>query len=350
VDKQIKNMKLDEFDYNLPENLVASHPITARSCSKLMLVDSTSNPKQTIEFYNIINHLSKGDLLVLNDTKVIPARLFATKPSGGNVEILISEFISSTEALAMLKTNHKVKPPITLKIKNSDVTIECIGKQENNFILKTDGNITDIMHKYGSMPLPPYMKRATNTLDNERYQTVYAKNPGAIAAPTAGLHFDQNLLSKLTAKGIKLAYVTLHVGSGTFTPVKTENIHEHVMHYEYVEVSEDTAEIINNTKSNGHKVYAVGTTSIRSLESAFLNGKVAPFSGKTNLFITPGYKFKIIDGLITNFHLPKSTLLMLTCALGGYSNIMGCYKQAIKENYRFYSYGDAMFIKPSAAK
>ena len=343
-------MKLDEFDYNLPEHLVASYPTTQRSCSKLMLVDNTSGTKQTVEFYNIVDELSKGDLLVLNDTKVIPARLFATKPSGGNVEILITEFISENEALAMLKTNHKIKLPTTLTIKDSNVTIACDSKQENKFILKTTSNITDIMHKYGSMPLPPYMKRTTTTEDSDRYQTVYAKNPGAIAAPTAGLHFDKKLLAQLTAKGIQLAYVTLHVGSGTFTPVKVTNIHEHVMHYEQVEVSATTAELINQTKVNGNKVYAVGTTSVRSLESAFLNGKVAPFHNKTNMFITPGYKFKVIDGLITNFHLPKSTLLMLTCALGGYENIMQCYQQAIEENYRFYSYGDAMLIKPQPAK
>ena len=339
-------MKLDEFDYNLPEDLIAAYPAAARSCSKLMMVDGTSNTKQTIEFYNIINHLNKGDLLVLNDTKVIPARLFATKPSGGNVEILITEFVSNNEALVMLKTNHKVKLPITLTIKDSDITLECLEKKGSSFVLKTAGDITELMHKHGSMPLPPYMKRTTNDLDGERYQTVYAKNPGAIAAPTAGLHFDQALLDQITAKGIRLAYVTLHVGSGTFTPVKTTNIHEHVMHYEQVEVSDATANLINKSKENGNKVYAVGTTSVRSLESAWENGKVTPFNGKTNLFITPGYQFKVIDGLITNFHLPKSTLLMLTCALGGYKNIMNCYQQAIKENYRFYSYGDAMFIKP----
>ena len=339
-------MKLDEFDYNLPEDLIAAYPAAARSCSKLMLVDATSKTKETTEFYNIINHLNKGDLLVLNDTKVIPARLFATKPSGGNVEILITEFVSNNEALAMLKTNHKIKPPVTLTIKDSDITLECLEKRGINFVLKTAKDIAEIMHKHGSMPLPPYMKRTTNDLDGERYQTVYAKNPGAIAAPTAGLHFDKELLEKIITKGIEIAYVTLHVGSGTFTPVKTTNIHEHVMHYEQVELSDATAKLINKSKKNGNKVYAVGTTSVRSLESAWKNGKVTPFNGKTNLFITPGYQFKVIDGLITNFHLPKSTLLMLTCALGGYENIMNCYQQAIKENYRFYSYGDAMFIKP----
>lgn len=339
-------MKLDEFDYKLPEQLIAAYPTSKRSSSKLMLVDSSYESKKTIEFCNIIDHINKGDLLVLNDTKVIPARLFATKPSGGNVEILITEFISNSKALAMLKTNHKIKLPIELTVKDSNVTLVCKEKQENNFILETNCNITDIMHKYGSMPLPPYMKRTTNDLDDERYQTVYAKNPGAIAAPTAGLHFDESLLAKLSSKGVKIAYVTLHVGSGTFTPVKVDNVHDHVMHYEQVEVSKETAELINSTKKSGNKVYAVGTTSVRSLESAFKDDKVVAFSDKTNMFITPGYEFKVIDGLITNFHLPKSTLLMLTCALGGHKNIMNCYQQAIAENYRFYSYGDAMFIKP----
>lgn len=336
-------MLLDDFNYELPAELIATEPSINRTSSRLMHV--SGNKCYTKFFSNLTDILQPGDLLVLNDTKVIPARMYARKNTGAKVEILIEEVINGNSALAMLKTNGKISLPCQLHIYDSDIVINCTKKYNGAYLLEvSDKNIANIIEKHGHMPLPPYMQRHAKEIDIDRYQTVYAKNPGAIAAPTAGLHFDKNMLQTLQEKGINIAYVTLHVGSGTFTSVREQDLSKHKMHSEYINVSSEVANIWAKTKQNGGRVIAVGTTAVRSLESAWNSFGVQATTGKTNLFITPGYKFNAIDGLITNFHLPKSTLLMLTCAFGGHENVMSSYLEAVRQKYKFFSYGDAMLI------
>ena len=338
-------MHRTDFTFDLPKPLIARYPASERTGSRLLCLNSVTGQVDHKRFPDILDFLAPGDLLVLNNTKVMPARLFGEKPSGGKVEILIEKILDDNTVLAHCRASKR--PKINAEI-IFDHNIKAIVLDDNGPLLKLlfshaekpSETIQDILFTYGHMPLPPYMDRPDEVLDRERYQTVYAKDLGSVAAPTAGLHFDEALLAKILQKGINITYVTLHVGAGTFQPVRVDNLDDHMMHAEYAEISQETCDLISETKKNNKKIIAVGTTSVRVLETA----KNKPFFGETKLFIRPGYKFEYVDGLITNFHLPESTLLMLVCALGGYENTMKAYKLAIENNYRFYSYGDAMLI------
>jgi S-adenosylmethionine:tRNA ribosyltransferase-isomerase len=297
------------------------------------------------QFPDLVDLLSPDDLLVLNDTRVIPARLYGHKETGGKIEIMVERILGVSRLLAQMRFSKppRIGTPITL---DNNLKLDIIGRQGNMFVLElqSGGRISDVLKEVGHVPLPPYIQREDCPIDQERYQTVYAKQPGAVAAPTAGLHFTEVILQNLEQRNIATAYLTLHVGAGTFQPVRTENIEDHRMHSEYLEVSEAVCEKVSHTKKRGGRVIAVGTTSVRSLETAAQSGNLQPYTGETDIFITPGYEFKVVDGLITNFHLPESTLLMLVCAFAGRDNVLEAYRHAIDQRYRFFSYGDAMFI------
>ena len=288
--------------------------------------------------------LKEGDLLVFNDTRVIPARLYGHKESGGKVEIMLERLLSDSECLAQLRFSKPPRPGSKLLLEDGS-HLEVIAREGSFFhLLSLDGSLSNILQQIGHMPLPPYIDREDTAADRERYQTVYARNPGAVAAPTAGLHFDHDLLDTIDCKGIARVFVTLHVGAGTFQPVRSENIEDHRMHAEYLEVPESVCAAIDQAKKNGGRIIAVGTTAVRSLETAAAGGELRPFSGDSRIFIYPGYEFKVIDGLITNFHLPESTLLMLVSALAGLDETRAAYEHAVQEQYRFFSYGDAMLL------
>ena len=341
-------MKIDEFDYNLPEELIAQVPISKRDESRLMVLD---REKQTIEhntFKNIIDYLKPGDCLVRNNTKVIPARLYGKKDTGANVEFLLLNQIEGDIWESIVRPGNKLKPGTNVTfgegmLKATVLEIMECGTRKVKF--EYNGIFNEILDKIGLMPLPPYIHEKLE--EKDRYQTVYAKYNGSAAAPTAGLHFTQELLRQIEDKGIKIANVTLHVGIGTFRPVKEENIEDHEMHTEHFYIKQEDADKINETKKNGGRIIAVGTTSCRVLETIAEpeTGLVKATEGDTGIYIYPGYKFKCIDGLITNFHLPKSTLLMLVSALAGREFVLDSYKQAVEEKYRFFSFGDAMFIR-----
>ena len=335
-------MHLKYFDYLLPEELIARFPLDDRSASSMMVLNESGNISHR-KFPDLMNYLKEGDLLVFNNTRVIPARLSGKKDSGGMVEILIERTIDENLAWAMVRSNKKMKMRAKINFANHSYA-DVIDCRDGLFLLSFSQKVSIIMDLIGQTPIPPYLNRDAERIDSERYQTVYASAPGAIAAPTAGLHFDEPLLDRLRNKGINSCFVTLHVGLGTFKPVKVDNINEHSMHSEWISVSKKTCDMIRETKNNGGRVVAVGTTSLRSLETIAIKPNLEPFQGDTDIFICPGYKFKLVDALITNFHLPKSTLLMLVCAFAGYSQIMDAYKEAINKKYRFYSYGDAMFL------
>ncbi|MCF6465912.1 tRNA preQ1(34) S-adenosylmethionine ribosyltransferase-isomerase QueA [Clostridium sp. Cult2] len=341
-------MKTEDFYYDLPEELIAQHPIKDRKESKLLLLDKGTGKIEDRIFKDIINYLNPGDCLVLNDTKVIPARLFGGREGKDEkIEFLLLRRIEKDIWETLVRPGKKVKPSNRIVFGNgllmADVLdIEKDGTRKVKF--SYNGIFEEILDELGEMPLPPYIKEKLE--DKERYQTVYSKYEGSAAAPTAGLHFTKDLLNEIEGKGVNIAYLTLHVGLGTFRPVKVENIEEHHMHSEYYEVSKEAAEMINRAKKSGGRIIAVGTTTTRTLESiASKEGEVLPQKGWTDIFIYPGYDFKIIDGLITNFHLPESTLLMLVSALAGKDNIFMAYRHAIDNRYRFFSFGDAMFIK-----
>lgn len=340
-------MKLSEFDYYLPEELIAQVPIKDRSKSKLLIIDKKTGQRLHRRFDDIIDFISPGDCLVLNDTKVIPARLYGfRKDTGGKMEFVLLKKLDKDTWEVLVKPGKRAKIGRTFIFGDGCLEAKVLDKTDYGGRIvefSYDGIFEQILDEIGQMPTPPYIKKK---LENQnRYQTVYASRLGSAAAPTAGLHFTESLLDSLKDKGVNIAFITLHVGLGTFRPVKTENIEEHKMHTEYYDISKDAAQRINETKKKGKKVIAVGTTSTRTLETAsHEDGFVEPKSGWSDIFIYPGYKFKIIDSLITNFHLPKSTLLMLVCALAGKDNIFKAYKDAIKRNYRFFSFGDAMFI------
>ena len=335
-------MHLKLFDYLLPEELIARFPLDDRSASSMMVLNESGKISHR-KFPDLMNYLKEGDLLVFNNTRVIPARLFGKKDSGGMVEILIERTVDENLAWAMVRSNKKMKMRTKINFANHSYA-DVIDCRDGLFLLSFSQKVSIIMDLIGQTPIPPYLNRDAERIDSERYQTVYASAPGAIAAPTAGLHFDEPLLDRLKNKGINSCFVTLHVGLGTFKPVKVENIKEHSMHSEWISVSKKTCDMITETKKNGGRVVAVGTTSLRSLETIAIKPDLEPFQGDTDIFICPGYEFKLVDALITNFHLPKSTLLMLVCAFAGYSQIMDAYKEAIDKKYRFYSYGDAMFL------
>lgn len=339
-------MNTEEFDYYLPENKIAQTPLQDRTASKLLLLDKHTGEYSDDVFKNIKSYLRKGDCLVLNNTRVIPARLYGKKKeSGGAIEFLLLHRYSTTEWEVALKPGRKAKIGAEFEFGDGKLAAEVIdilegGNRRVKF--SYEGVFENILEELGEMPLPHYIKEKLT--DRERYQTVYSKYDGSAAAPTAGLHFTHELLSEIEEIGVKLAYLTLHVGLGTFRPVKVSDVSKHKMHSEYYSVTEETADIINETKKNGGRVICVGTTSCRTVESASENGKIYAKSGETDIFIYPGYKFKITDALITNFHLPKSTLMMLVSALAGKENIMSAYKHAVESDYRFFSFGDAMFI------
>lgn len=343
-------MNVSDFDFSLPYELIAHYPMPERTQSRLLVV----NPKTDVDaeirhqsFADVEYLVQPGDVLVFNDTKVVPARLFAQKQTGGKLEILFERAIDEFTFLAHVRSSKSPKTGSALIVEN-DVKLLMTGRQDALFILQTPSDLPvfELLEKHGHIPLPPYIERQDESLDASRYQTVYAQNPGAAAAPTAGLHFDDDLLVRLKDKGVKTAFVTLHVGAGTFQPVRVDNIHDHVMHSEWIDVNDATVELINDARKNGGRVICVGTTSVRSLETASQSGELKAFQGDTSIFIYPGYKFKSVDGLITNFHLPKSTLLMLVSAFSGKQNILSAYNEAIENKYRFFSYGDAMFLSP----
>lgn len=338
-------MKLQDFKYLLPPELIARYPVSPRTASRLLCLDKKTGACQHRNFYDLPSLLHPGDLLVFNNTKVIPARLFGNKSTGGRVEILIERVLDNHRVLAHVRASKAPKIGAQIILENN-ISIEVIKRVNDLFELKFLGvhSVLEVLQEIGHMPLPPYFNRPDEKIDQERYQTVYAEQLGAVAAPTAGLHFDENLIQQVQQNNIATAFVTLHVGAGTFQPVRVENINEHIMHSELAVVSKEVCEKIINTKKNNKRVIAVGTTTVRALETAARSGTLQPFTGETNIFIYPGYDFKCIDAMITNFHLPESTLLMLVSAFAGYENIFAAYKTAIEQRYRFYSYGDAMWI------
>ncbi len=336
-------MLLSDFDYHLPSELIARYPLAERSASRLLQLDRQTGAVTHGVFKDLLDWLQPGDLLVFNKSKVIPARLYGHKPTGGKIELLVERVISEHEVLAHMRSNKTPKSGAKLQLANNH-EIELLARQGDLFKFRFSQPVLEVLHEVGHMPLPPYMEREDEELDLARYQTVYADTEGSVAAPTAGLHFDEALLAQLKAKGIEMAYVTLHVGAGTFQSVRAEVITEHKMHAEIVEVNQQVVAAVQTAKQRGARVVAVGTTSVRSLESASLSGKLQTFNGETDIFIYPGYQFQCIDAMVTNFHLPKSSLLMLVSAFAGRENILAAYQAAIAEGYRFYSYGDAMLI------
>lgn len=332
---------LSDFDFNLPKELIAQTPLEQRSASRLLVVGDRSLTDS--HFGQLLDFLEPGDLLVFNNTKVLKARFYGSKQSGGKIEILIERVLGSQSALAKIRASKSPKDGSTVLI-DDGLPVKVEGRQGEFFILAFPENVFDILEAHGHLPLPPYIERAADQYDETRYQTVFAKEPGAVAAPTAGLHFDDALMEALDQKGVKKAWLTLHVGAGTFQPVRSENLAEHEMHAEWYTIPEETVQMVQAAKKAGRRVVAVGTTSLRALESASQTGNLQAGSRETALFITPGYAFHTVDHLVTNFHLPKSTLLMLVSAFAGYHRIRWAYAHAIAEKYRFFSYGDAMFL------
>ncbi|NOQ34889.1 MAG: tRNA preQ1(34) S-adenosylmethionine ribosyltransferase-isomerase QueA [Methylococcaceae bacterium] len=339
-------MKKSDFNYQLPEELIAQKPLAERTDSRLLCVNKQTGQLDDKYFNDFINLLKPNDLLVFNDTKVIPARLFGKKQTGGKIEILIERVLDAHQAIAHIKASKSPKAGAMLELE-CGYQCEVLGREDDLFKLCFQGEETllSILDKVGHMPLPPYISREDDESDLTRYQTVFAKQQGAVAAPTAGLHFDDLTMQQIKDKGIATAFVTLHVGSGTFQPVRVENLDEHLMHKEYFNVSEATVAAVQKTRVNGGRVVAIGTTAVRALESASQTGTLKAGFGDTDLFITPpDYCFKSVDAMLTNFHLPESTLLMLVSAFSSYENIMKAYQHAIEQRYRFFSYGDAMFL------
>ncbi len=338
-------MLLSDFDYDLPEDLIAQRPCEPRDHSRLMVIDKNSGEISHRSFWNLPEYLNPGDLLVFNDTRVIPARLIGRrKETGGRVEVFLLNRKSDVEWEALVKPGRKARPgeiiEFSTELECKIMNVTDFGGRIVRFIFR--GIFEEILDKLGRTPLPPYIHEELE--DTERYQTVYARERGSAAAPTAGLHFTKELMDKIREKGVQFAFVTLHVGLGTFRPVNVDDVSRHVMHKEYYSVSEECARVVNQTQSEGGRIVAVGTTAIRTLETAGSNGQLTAGSGWTDIFIYPGYKFKMVDAAITNFHLPKSTLLMLVSALAGRNNVLSAYREAVQEKYRFFSFGDAMLI------
>ncbi len=343
-------MRVADFSFELPESLIAHYPQTNRSHCRLLSLDGPTGALSHDIFTDLLDKLESGDLLVFNNTRVIPARLFGRKVSGGKLEVLVERVLDDSRVLAHVRASKAPKPGAALLLgDNEDIKATMVARHDTLFELQFDDerDVFTLLNDAGHMPLPPYIDRPDEEVDRELYQTVYSQRPGAVAAPTAGLHFDDELMAELKAKGIEQAFVTLHVGAGTFQPVRVDSIEEHVMHSEYAEVPQDVVDAVLACKARGNRVIAVGTTSVRSLESAAqaaTDALIAPFFGDTQIFIYPGYHYQVIDALVTNFHLPESTLIMLVSAFAGYQNTMRAYQEAVKREYRFFSYGDAMFI------
>ncbi|AUI85384.1 tRNA preQ1(34) S-adenosylmethionine ribosyltransferase-isomerase QueA [Vibrio azureus] len=346
-------MQVSDFHFDLPDELIARYPQPERTASRLLQMDGNTGELIDGTFTDVLSQVQAGDLVVFNNTRVIPARMFGRKASGGKLEVLVERMLDDKSILAHVRCSKSPKPGSTVLLgENDEYSAEMVARHDALFELKfaSDKTVLEILEEIGHMPLPPYIDRPDEDSDKERYQTVYNQKPGAVAAPTAGLHFDDELLENIKAKGAEFAYVTLHVGAGTFQPVKVDDINDHHMHAEYVEVPQEVVDAIHDTKARGGRIIAVGTTSVRSLESAaqdaLKNGtELVPFFGDTEIFIFPGYEYQLVDCLITNFHLPESTLIMLVSAFAGYDNTMNAYQHAVKNKYRFFSYGDSMFIK-----
>lgn len=338
-------MRLSDFDYQLPEALIAQAPLSERNASRLLVVDPENQQIRDQQFADLSSLLNPGDLLVFNNTRVIPARLFGQKQTGGKIEVMVERVLDEQTLLAHVRSSKSPKPAAQLILEGQ---IHCVMQERigDLFLLVQQSSQSwfDLLEAYGHIPLPPYIQRSDEDSDRQRYQTVYAKTPGAVAAPTAGLHFDEKQIAELQYRGVKTAYITLHVGAGTFQPVRVDNIDNHIMHAERIEVPQAVCHLINQTKNTDHRVVAVGTTVVRSLEAAAVNGELQAFKGDTQIFIKPGFQFKVVDAMITNFHLPKSTLLMLVSAFAGTDLIQRAYRHAVDQRYRFFSYGDAMFI------
>lgn len=336
-------MKKQEFRFELPDELIAQYPLDARSDSRLLTYcRQTGNIAHRL-FQDLADYLEPNDLLVMNDTQVIPARFYGKKQSGGKVEFLVERVLTDRTFLAHIKASKAPKAGCLVDL-DKGFCVEITGRDDDLFFCKTTSDVDTMLHDIGHIPLPLYITRHDESMDVNRYQTVYAKHKGSVAAPTAGLHFDEKVFRRLEARGVRIAYVTLHVGAGTFRPVRSDDIREHKMHKEFFVVSEALSDAIRQTRDKGGRVIAVGTTALRSLESAAIDGTLKPCSRETDIFITPGYEFKVCDGLITNFHLPESTLLMLVSAFIGHKEAMGLYQLAIEHRYRFYSYGDASLL------
>ncbi len=337
-------MKRSDFQFDLPDELIAQRPLSQRSDSRLLHLPPHGGEPADLMFRQLPELLRPGDLLVFNDTRVIPARLFGRKETGGKVEVLLERVLDEKECLAQLRASKSPRDGSVILLQDRS-RLMVTGRDGPFFRLRSmDGGLSEIMERMGHMPLPPYIDREDTPEDRDRYQTVYADRPGAVAAPTAGLHFDEKILAELDAGGVERVRVTLHVGAGTFQPVRCENIEEHRMHAEFIEVSAAVCSAVERCRSRGGRVIAVGTTSVRSLETAAVGGSLEPFRGDSRIFIYPGYEFQVIDGLLTNFHLPESTLLMLVCALAGTRETLAAYRHAVEQRYRFFSYGDAMLV------
>lgn len=352
-------MRRQQFFYDLPDHLIAKTPADERRGSRLLHVDGATGQRVHRQFPELLDLVNPGDLMVFNNTRVIPARLFAVKETGGHVEVMVERVLDERTVLAHTRASKSPKVGAVVSLQDG-TPLKLIERRDALFVWEFQGEETafTVMERVGHMPLPPYINRSEVLSDRERYQTVYGEKQGAVAAPTAGLHFDQKMLDDLKAKGVHIAFVTLHVGAGTFQNMRVDDIKDHHMHSEIMEVTEDVVAAVRATKAAGKRVIAVGTTSVRSLESAALGlapasvpGEIAPYKGETNIFIYPGYRFSVVDALVTNFHLPESTLIMLVSAFAGYTNIMAAYTEAVAQQYRFFSYGDAMFLtqNPHAA-
>ena len=336
-------MKKQDFNFDLPVELIAQYPLANRSDSRLLTYHRETKCTEHHAFHTIADFLNPGDLLVMNDSQVIPARLYGHKASGGKVELLVERITRPDAFLAHIKASKTPKPGTVIFLEQG-WSLEVQEKCDDLYLCRVDGDADILLHAIGHIPLPPYIDRADEGLDLTRYQTIYAKHKGSVAAPTAGLHFDAPVLLRLQEKGVQIAYVTLHVGAGTFRPVRTESIYDHKMHHEQFTVTDALCTLVHETHARGNRVIAVGTTALRSLESAAREGILMAQSGDTDIFIYPGYQFKVCDGLITNFHLPESTLLMLVAAFIGYEEAMGLYRTAIDAGYRFFSYGDTSLL------
>ncbi len=337
-------MKRTDFNYDLPTELIAQSPLAERSASRLLCFDRQSGDLDDRHFKELPGLLKQGDLLVFNDTRVIPARLFGKKATGGQVEILLERLLNKQDCLAQIRASKAPKPGGILLLEDGS-EMQVIGREDNFYHLRAvNGDLMEWLERLGHMPLPPYITRADTERDRRRYQTVFAQTPGAVAAPTAGLHFDQDLLDQLEDGGIQSTTVTLHVGAGTFQPVRADNIEDHQMHAEWLEVPRSACDAIAAAKARGGRVVAVGTTAVRSLETAAQGGQLEPYSGDSRIFIYPGYEFRVVDAMITNFHLPESTLLMLLSAFAGHEQTLAAYRHAVEQRYRFFSYGDAMLV------
>ncbi|MGB1110518.1 MAG: tRNA preQ1(34) S-adenosylmethionine ribosyltransferase-isomerase QueA [Gammaproteobacteria bacterium] len=340
-------MKRSDFNYHLPKELIAQHPLAERAASRMLCLDGDSGRIKDAMIRDLPEYVRAGDLLVFNDTRVIPARLLGHKDSGGKVEVMVERLDADGTIWALMKASKAARPGTGLSLGESGaLKAEVLGRDDDLFHLRLEGvdDAVAELERHGSIPLPPYIERQVDDEDLERYQTQFAREPGAVAAPTAGLHFDQALLDALAAQGIDFGFVTLHVGAGTFQPVRADDIRDHRMHAEYLKVGQELVDQINVTKAHGGRVIAVGTTSVRSLETAARDGELRAYAGLSDIFIYPGYEFRVVDAMVTNFHLPESTLLMLVSAFAGRENILKAYEHAVQQCYRFFSYGDAMFL------